>query len=199
MSPSDIPTPAEATQAAGEPLPDALAEPVVAAEREEAELLEAVPVTATVDPAAELAAVRDRWLRTEADLQNYRRRAQRDIEEARRGAEERALVEQIEVLDDLDRALGAAREAGAAIAWVAGVELVAQRLRDGLARAGVVAVNPAGEPFDPRLHEALIELPAPEGTAAGIVLHVERTGYRRGDRMLRPARVAVAAEAAAGR
>ena len=136
MSPSDIPTPAEATQAAGEPLPDAVAEPVVAVEREEAELLEPVPVAAAPDPAAELAAVRDRWLRTEADLQNYRRRAQRDIEEARRGAEERALVEQIEVLDDLDRALGAAREAGAAMAWVAGVELVAQRLRDGLARAG---------------------------------------------------------------
>jgi len=55
-------------------------------------------------------------------------------------------------------------------------------------------VSPVGEPFDPRFHEALILVPAPAGTAPGTVLHVERTGYRRGDRVLRAARVAVAAD-----
>ena len=194
MSPSDIPSPAEAESAAGDTPAEAVAADAAAPPADEPELLEATPVPPAIDPVTELAVVRDRWLRSEAELQNYRRRAQRDIEEARRSAEERALVEQIEVLDDLDRALTAARDAAAAAAWVQGVELVAQRLRDSLARAGVVAVNPAGEAFDPRFHEALIELPAPEGVAPGTVLHVERTGYRRGDRMLRASRVAVAAD-----
>lgn len=196
MSPSDIPTPADAEPVAGDAsLDSGNAGPDVAATPdEELELLEATPVPVAPDPVAELAQVRDRWLRTEADLQNYRRRAQRDVEEARRNAEERAIVEQIEVLDDLDRALSAAREAGAASAWVQGVDLVAQRLRDSLTRAGVIAVNPVGEAFDPRFHEALIELPAPPDAAPGTILHVERTGYRRGERMLRAARVAVAAD-----
>lgn len=196
MSPSDIPTPADAEPVAGDAsLDSGNAGPDVAATPdEELELLEATPVSVAPDPVAELAQVRDRWLRTEADLQNYRRRAQRDVEEARRNAEERAIVEQIEVLDDLDRALSAAREAGAASAWVQGVDLVAQRLRDSLTRAGVIAVNPVGEAFDPRFHEALIELPAPPDAAPGTILHVERTGYRRGERMLRAARVAVAAD-----
>lgn len=199
MSPSDIPTPADAEPVAGDsPLEhDNEAQDAGLPPTDEPELLEATPVPAAPDPVAELAQVRDRWLRTEADLQNYRRRAQRDVEEARRSAEERAIVEQIEVLDDLDRALSAAREAGAAAAWVQGVDLVAQRLRDSLTRAGVIAVNPVGEPFDPRFHEALIELPAPPDAAPGTILHVERTGYRRGERMLRAARVAVAADRAA--
>ena len=199
MTPTDAPTPAAAgdtpseARDAGplEPGAEALAADDATLLAEGAPDATAVPAS---DPDAALAALRDRWLRTEAELQNYRRRAQRDLEETRRGAEERALVELIEYLDDLDRALAAAHAAGADAAWLQGVELVAQRMRDGLARAGVTAVTPAGEPFDPRFHEALIELPAPRGTAAGTVLHVERTGYRRGDRVLRAARVAVAGE-----
>jgi len=198
MSPMDVPTPAEAghdeTGPGGAQSPDD-----AGAEDTSLDPLAGVPETSATpvsDPDAALAALRDRWLRTEADLQNYRRRAQRDVEEARRGAEDRALLDVIEYLDDLERALSAAREAGAQAAWVQGVELVAQRMRDGLSRAGVVAVTPMGEAFDPRFHEALIEMPAPEGTPAGTVLHVERTGYRRGDRMLRAARVAVAGEPA---
>jgi len=150
-------------------------------------------VAALAEAEAELAAARDRWLRSEAELQNYRRRAQRDVEEARRDAEDRALLETIECLDDLERALAAARDAGADPAWRQGVELVAQRMRETLNRGGVTMVSPVGEPFDPRVHEALIELPAPEGVPPGSVLHVERAGYRRGDRVLRAARVTVAA------
>jgi len=152
--------------------------------------------TGTQAPRApeDAAALRDRWLRTEADLQNYRRRAARELEDARRGAEERVLLELIDYLDDLERALSAARTAGGDAMWVQGVELVAQRMRDGLARAGVEPVQPAGEPFDPRFHEALMQAPAGPGVEPGTVTHVERMGYRRGDRVLRAARVAVAAE-----
>src|SRR5437867_6461092 len=70
---------------------------------------------------------KDRWLRAEAELQNFRRRAQRDLEEARQLVEERGLLTVLEQLDDLERALEAARGAGAPERWVQGVELVAQR------------------------------------------------------------------------
>ena len=191
MKRSDIPTPASARAAANESLEDDAA---ATDEPEDLAAGEARTSGASGDPEAELVAVRDKWLRTEAELQNFRRRTQRDLEEARRSAEERALLDLIDFLDDLERALAAARDAGAEASWVQGVELVAQRMRDSLARAGVTAVTPVGEPFDPRFHEALVLMPAPAGKQPGTVLHVERTGYRRGDRVLRPARVTVAAE-----
>ena len=135
---------------------------------------------------------KDRWLRAEAELQNYRKRVQREFEELRRGAEEGALVELLPVLDDLERALAAMREAGAPDGWTQGVALTAQRMRDSLARFGVEVVDPAGQPFDPAFHEAVLEMPAPEGVAPGTVLQVAHKGYRRGERALRAARVVVA-------
>ena len=150
---------------------------------------------AVVEPAVTLPSdpdYKDRWLRAEAELQNFRRRATREWEEGRRNAEESVLLEMVGALDDLERALEAARGSGADQEWVKGVALVAQRLRDYLARQGVSIVDPLGEPFDPAFHEALLETDAPPGTPPGIVMQVVQKGYRRGDRALRPARVVVA-------
>ncbi len=135
---------------------------------------------------------RDRWLRSEAELQNYRRRAARDREEAERRAEEAVLLQIIEQLDDLERALAAAGQAGAAESWVEGVRLVAQKMRDTLSRYGVAAVETEGKAFDPEFHEAMLEVDPPPGIAPGGVVHVDRRGYRRGGRVLRAARVVVA-------
>lgn len=132
---------------------------------------------------------RDRWLRAEAELQNFRRRASREWEEGRRAAEESVLLEMVAVLDDLERALAAAEPASS---WTQGVALVAQRIRDFLARQGVAVEDPLGRPFDPAFHEALLELEAPEGAAPGTVVQVVHKGYRRGGRALRTARVVVA-------
>src|SRR3989442_4699270 len=99
MTSSEIPSPASARSTPDDPRETDALEP------EQGETAGAGASAAT--PESELAALRDRWLRTEAELQNYRRRAQRDIEEARRGAEERALLDVIEFLDDLERALAA--------------------------------------------------------------------------------------------
>src|SRR5215470_2218715 len=132
---------------------------------------------------------RDRWLRAEAELQNYRKRAQREREEGRRAAEESVMLEIMAALDDLERALEAARGQGAAESWTQGVALVTQRLRDYLARQGVTIVDPMGEPFDPNVQDALLEVDAPEGVAPGTVLQVIHKGYARGARALRPARV----------
>ena len=155
-------------------------------------------------PAGERAAtptesdLRERWLRAEAELQNFRRRAARDREEARRASEESVLLELVAVLDDLERALGAADAAGPGQAWIEGVTLVAQRLRDYLARSGVTVEDPLGKPFDPAFHEALLEVDPPAGTAPGAVVQVVHKGYRRGDRALRAARVVVARAGASG-
>lgn len=139
------------------------------------------------------AALKDRWLRAEAELQNYRRRAAREREEARRGAEESVMLELIAALDDLDRALGTARDAGAPGSWAEGVRLVAGRLGDFLARQGVTPEDPLGRPFDPRFHEAVLEMES-AGTPPGHVAQVVLRGWRRGERALRAARVVVARE-----
>ncbi len=135
---------------------------------------------------------KDRWLRAEAELQNYRRRVQRESEQVRRAAEEAVLLEVIVTVDDLERALGSAREAGAPESWTQGVTLVVQRALDYLGRQGVVPVDPAGQVFEPDLHEAILEVDAPQGAAPGTVVQVVRKGYRRGERSLRAARVVVA-------
>jgi len=139
---------------------------------------------------------KDRWLRAEAELQNFRRRASRDWEEGRRLAEEGILLEMVAVLDDLERALAVASPAEAATPWGQGVSLVAQRIRDVLSRQGVTVEDPLGRSFDPAYHEALLELDAPEGAAPGTVVQVVQKGYRRGGRALRAARVVVARAAA---
>jgi molecular chaperone GrpE len=134
---------------------------------------------------------KDRWLRAEAELQNTRRRLLRERDEAIRAREDRVLLDLIDLLDDLERAL-AARPDQAQDGWAQGVALTAQRMRDTLARHGVVPVPAVGERFDPAMHEAILEIPATQGTTPGHVAQEVLRGYRRGDRALRPARVVVA-------
>ena len=143
-------------------------------------------------PAAGAVDYKDRWLRAEAELQNFRRRAARDREEAVRAGEDRLLLELIGVLDDLERALAALSAAEAGAPWAQGVALTGQRLRDVLARAGVRPLESLGQPFRPDLHEALLEVDAPEGAAPGTVVQEILKGYVRGERALRAARVVVA-------
>jgi len=158
---------------------------------------DATPAAETVDTgpvigAEALAEMRDRWLRAEAETQNVRRRAAREREELRRELEDQWLLELTAVVDDLDRGLAAARAHGVEETWVSGFELSGRRLRDLLQRHGVLAVEPLGEPFDPRLHEAMLEVEAPEGIAPGHVAQVVSRGWARQGRSLRPAQVAVA-------
>jgi len=154
---------------------------------------------AAAGPAAaaqeDAAALKDRWLRAEAELQNFRRRAIREREEARRGAEEAVMLEVIAALDDLDRALATARESDSPDSWAQGVRLVATRLVDYLARQGVVPVDPVGQPFDPRFHEAVLEMESAEVPPGHVAQSILR-GWRRGERALRAARVVVAREPA---
>ena len=131
----------------------------------------------------------DRLLRVRADFENFRKRIERERAEFRHYATA-ALVERLlPVLDNLERALAAASEHDEA-SLEDGVRLVHRALRDVLGREGLVEIDTDGA-FDPHVHEALLTQPSdePEGT----VLEVIEKGYRVGDRVLRPARVVVAA------
>jgi len=140
---------------------------------------------------AQVKELSDKWLRSEADLANYRKRVAREKEDVEREARERVLSEVVALADDLERALDAAEQGERGGPIVAGVRLVHERVRDILRAHGVEVVDPRGKPFDPHEAEAVLEVDAP-GRLPGTVVDVIEKGYRRGDRLLRPAKVTVA-------
>jgi molecular chaperone GrpE len=147
---------------------------------------------------AEAEAKRDEYLdlakRTKADFENFRKRMAAETEAAAGRGKAEAIAAVVPVLDDLERALQAAGldpEGDSPDGLAHGVLLVFRSLREALARNGVEPVDPAGERFDPQLHEALSTLSAPDAES-GTVIEVVQKGYRLGDQLVRPARVVVA-------
>ncbi|HSS81215.1 MAG TPA: nucleotide exchange factor GrpE [Gaiellaceae bacterium] len=142
---------------------------------------------------AALEAERDEHLndlkRVAAEFENYRKRVLRDQESLVARAHERLVKELLPVLDDLERALAAAEEHEEA-KLEEGVRLVHRELADALQREGLAEIETTGA-FDPHVHEALLSQPSDK--AEGSVLEVVQKGYRLGDRVLRPARVVIAA------
>jgi molecular chaperone GrpE len=142
---------------------------------------------------AALEAERDEYLndlkRVAAEFENYRKRAARDQESLVARAHERLVKELLPVLDDLERALAAAEEHEEA-KLEDGVRLVHRELAAALAHEGLAEIETNGH-FDPHVHEALLSQPSSE--EEGSVIEVVQKGYRLGDRVLRPARVVVAA------
>ncbi len=138
---------------------------------------------------AEVAALRDRNLRLQADVQNTLRRAQREKEEAIRFAEADFARELLAVLDDLERTVAAAETAGDK-AHADGVRIVLDHFLKVLRQRAIVPLVAVGEPFDPSRHEALMQEPSTE-RPAGTVLRELARGYVMHERVLRPSRVVV--------
>jgi molecular chaperone GrpE len=142
---------------------------------------------------AALEAERDEYLndlkRVAAEFENYRKRVLRDQESLVARAHERLVKELLPVLDDLERALAAAEEHEEA-KLEEGVRLVHRELQAALDREGLAEIETNGH-FDPHVHEALLSQPSE--AEEGSVLEVLQKGYKLGDRVLRPARVVVAA------
>jgi molecular chaperone GrpE len=136
-----------------------------------------------------VAALEDRLLRLAADFDNFKKRAARERDELVTLANERLVKELLPILDDLERALVAAAEHEEA-QLEDGVRLVHRSLAALLERHGVQAIDTDGK-FDPHVHEAL--LTQPSEAEEGSVLDVVQKGYRLGERVVRPARVVVAA------
>jgi molecular chaperone GrpE len=142
-------------------------------------------------PEAQIAELKDKWLRSRAELDNLRRTSRQEVDAARRFGAAPAFTRLLEVLDNLRRALAAA-PAGTPADFLQGLALIEQQFLGVLEEHGVSAV-PAepGQPLDPRLHQAIAEEDAP-GLPAGAIVRVAVSGWRLHDRLLRPAQVVVA-------
>jgi molecular chaperone GrpE len=127
--------------------------------------------------------------RVAAEFDNYRKRVARDQQSLAARAHERLVKELLPVLDDLERALEAARDSErGGVKLEDGVRLVYRELQEALAKEGLEEIETNGH-FDPHVHEALLSQPSEQDD--GAILEVLQKGYRLGDRVLRPARVVV--------
>jgi molecular chaperone GrpE len=161
-----------------------------------------IEVDASDSPAAKIAALEDKvasltqekkelwekFVRSSADLENYRKRAKRDLDDAKADARTRVLKEMLPVADNLERAV--AHATGDTASVLEGVRLVLRQFTHAFERTEVTAIEAEGKPFDPNLHEAIgqQESDLPPGT----VVSVLQRGYKLGDRLLRPVLVVVA-------
>ncbi|HEV8677030.1 MAG TPA: nucleotide exchange factor GrpE [Methylomirabilota bacterium] len=143
----------------------------------------------------EAAEAQDRYLRTLADFDNFRKRVGRERDEWRRQAQEQVLREILPVLDNFDRALAAEPGGGGDAGFRAGVELIHRDFLKALERVGVRPFSAVGEFFDPQRHEAVARVERDDVADQTIVKEMLR-GYLFRDRVLRPAQVVVAVEPA---
>ena len=142
----------------------------------------------------QLAAAEDRYLRARADLDNYRKRAERELERRAQEQGDELVRAWLEVIDSIERALALEHENPALTealrAFLAQMDTI-------LARQGVTRIGEVGSAFDPELHEAIAVVPD-SATAPGTIAAIARSGYSAGDRVLRPAQVTVARPPADG-
>ncbi len=138
----------------------------------------------------ESAANHDRFLRTQAELENYRRRVQKEREEDRKFAPLPIVRELLPVLDNLQRAIEAADKSDSVVDLKAGVEMVLQQSIGILKKLQVAPIAAVGEPFDPNVHEAISQMPSADHPPMTVIVEVER-GYTLHDRVIRPSKVIV--------
>jgi molecular chaperone GrpE len=167
-----------------------------------------IEVDASDSPAAKLAAAEakiatltqekkdlwDKFVRASADIENLRKRTKRDLDDARHDSKTRVLKEMLPVVDNLERAVQHAG-GGEGAAVLEGVKLVLRQFTQAFERLDVRLVDAEGKPFDPNLHEAIGQQES--DLAPGTVVTVLQSGYKLGDKLLRPALVVVAKAKAA--
>lgn len=146
---------------------------------------------AALEASAQLRDSHDKYLRAAADLENYRKRAMREREEAERYGNTALLKELLPVMDNLDRALDHLSESEAHSALGQGVAATRRIFEDVLGKFGVKAFTAKGEVFDPNRHEAMQRVPT-DKVAPGLVAQELLRGYTLNDRLIRPALVSVA-------
>ena len=179
-----------------EPAPVAEAVPPVtdgetAAPTEPVRTTERAPRDAQALDEESLDAWRDRALRLQAEIENFRKRQQRLAEERILADRERLLRAFLDVADNLERALDADTASVGSLRQ--GVDLTHQTLMRTLSQEGVEPIQSVGQPFDPAWYEAVDTVPHQQaGVEPGTIVQIEQEGYRLGDRLLRPARVIVA-------
>lgn len=127
------------------------------------------------------------WQRAQADFINYKRRSEQETAEFRKLANSALILNLLPVLDDIQRALEAVPAGLAEEGWVDGVRLIAQKFGAILETQGLTPIEAVGQPFDPRLHEAVRQ----DNGEEGIIIAEILKGYKFHDRVIRPSRVVV--------
>ena len=178
-------TTAEGDAVDGEQVDEAATEDVATADTDsEADAVD--QDAAPVDLEAELEAAKDAALRAQADAMNMQRRAEQEVEKARKFALERFCSDLLSVVDNLERALESSGDEQGSAALSEGVELTRKGFMDVLAKYGVEAVNPEGEPFDPETAQAMSMVEQPNVEPNSVVAVMQK-GYLLNGRLLRPA------------
>ncbi|QDT66607.1 nucleotide exchange factor GrpE [Calycomorphotria hydatis] len=137
---------------------------------------------------------KDKLLRATAEMENFKKRVERERAEEYKYRASGVARDLLPVIDNLKRALDAAGKSGNLDELVTGVEMVAKQFEDALASHGVTKIASEGTKFDPNLHEALTQVPSAEHEPM-TVMQVIESGYQVHDRVLRPSKVIVSAEA----
>ncbi len=141
--------------------------------------------------AAAFESAKEQSLRSQAEAQNARRRAEQDVEKAHKFGVEKMVNDFLPVVDNLERSLAAIDASNATFsAVIEGIQLTHKSFIDALARHQVIAVNPQGEPFDPQLHQAVSAQENPD-VEPNTVINVFQKGYTLYGRLVRPAMVVV--------
>ena len=135
------------------------------------------------------------WQRTAADYQNLKRRMEEERSEVGRLANAALVINLLPLVDDLERALSTVDSKLAGLTWIDGVWLIYRKFQAMLENFGVQEIPADGQPFDPKVHEAISEAPGEEGAVVSVV----QKGYMLGDRVIRPAMVIVGKGQGAGR
>lgn len=139
----------------------------------------------------ELAEKEDQYLRLQAEMQNMRRRSQKEREDDRRFRSQSLATDLIPVLDNLERALSIEVEGEQGKNLKKGIEMVLENFKKSFEQEGIAILDPVNEPFDPQFHEAYTSVPAEKGQESGIVAQVFEKGYSLNGRILRAAKVSV--------
>lgn len=176
-------------EGAGDPAPNGSAD---RAETRDDAAVDDVERTAPEAIRAELEEAQNRVLRSQAELENYRKRVARQMEEERRYANLPLMRDLLHVWDDMGRAIEAAEKGSAADGLLEGFKMVARQLENVLERHHCIEIDALGQPFDPHKHEAISQQPSEE-YPPGTVAHVARSGFQLHDRVVRPSQVIVAA------
>lgn len=144
--------------------------------------------------AAEREQFRDLAQRSRAEFENYQKRNQREREQERKYWYTPLVKDLLPVFDNLERALQAAQQAGETGPLVQGVAMVHSQLLETLKRHGITRIESAGQPFDPNVHQAVMQTPSAD-VAPNTVVQVLEQGFMNHDRVLRPAKVIVSTKA----
>ena len=143
---------------------------------------------------AERDEMKDRWVRTAAEFENWKKRARKEKDDAVATARESVLRDMLEIVDNLERATGAQGKPDNAVvdpaAVLKGVNLVLRLFQQKLERYDVKPFQAAGQPFDPRQHEAVSRIESADVPSGSVAAELQK-GYRLGERLLRPALVSV--------